>query len=540
MSPTQTAAADGSAAVAREVLSMRGIGKSFPGVRALEAVSLDVRAGQVHALLGENGAGKSTLMNVLSGGFVEYDGEIRIDGVPVAIHHPRDAKSLGIEMIHQELNLVQDLSIADNVFLGRELRTGRGTLDRPSMHARTRELLAGLGLILDPRRLVRRCKLAEQQLIEVAKALSQHVRVLVMDEPTSALADAEVRRLFDVIARLVDGGVAVIYISHRLEEIDKVADVVTVLRDGEQVGTVLQGSTSRSELIAMMVGRPMGELFPRPEHPPSATPCLRVSRLSADGDQAQGRAALHDVDVVVHEGEIVGLAGLMGAGRSELLQAIYGAAGRRVGGQITVGEKAYAPRSPAHGIGRHIAMVAEDRKGQSVVPGNTVRFNASLAALRRFAGWAGVDTKAERVAVGDVVTELRVRTPSLATDITTLSGGSQQKVVLARCLLTKPRVLLMDEPTRGIDVGAKAEIYALISDLAAQGTGILMASSELPELLAMCDRIVVLCEGRVTATLDRDEATQERILEAAMARQVVLDTTTSTESLARLIDSGDR
>ncbi|MGI8695524.1 MAG: sugar ABC transporter ATP-binding protein [Mycobacteriales bacterium] len=514
----------GDARAGAVVLAMRDIGKSFPGVRALDGVSVQVHEAEVHALLGENGAGKSTLMNVLAGGFTAYDGSIEVRGRPAAIYQPADAHALGIEMIHQELNLVPDLSIADNIFLGRELRTARGTLDRPTMHRRSRELLARLGLALDPKRLIRRCKLAEQQLIEVAKALSLGVRILVMDEPTSALADAEVERLFDVIRGLVADGVAVIYISHRLEELARIATTVSVLRDGRLVDTRQMTRSSRTELIALMVGRPMGDLFPRPEDPPSQQIRLSVRGLHADGDARAGRTALRAVDLEVCEGEIVGLAGLMGAGRSELLQAIYGVVpGGVTAGQIAIAGRRYAPRSPAYAIDRGIAMVAEDRKAQSLVLGNTVRFNASLASLDRFTHWTGVSTKEERAAVGEVITDLRVKTPSLATDVNNLSGGNQQKVVLGRCLLTRPQVLLMDEPTRGIDVGAKAEIYQLMSDLAGRGTGIVMASSELPELLAMCDRIVVLCEGRVTGNFDRTEATQERILDAAMARQVVLD-----------------
>ncbi|WP_460524853.1 sugar ABC transporter ATP-binding protein [Flindersiella endophytica] len=513
---------------AQTVLAMRGIGKSFPGVRALDGISLEVRSGEVHALLGENGAGKSTLCNILSGAFPHYDGEIEVRGEPANIHSPRDAQALGIAMIHQELELVPDMSIADNIFLGREPRTKRGTIDRRSMRTRSSELLAGLGLRLDPRRLIRHCRIAEQQLIEVAKALSLSVSILIMDEPTSALADAEVRRLFDVIRTLTARGVAVVYISHRLEELDEIADRVTVLRDGTYVGTVLREHAERAELIRMMVGRPLGELFPRlPATEGDAPERLRAENLCLEGDSRAGRAALHNVDLSVRAGEIVGLAGLMGAGRTEVLSAIYGAyADHLVRGRLTVDGARYRPRSPAYAIRRGLALVAEDRKTESLVPGNTVRFNASLAALKAFRRWFGVDARQERAAVAAQVEALRIRTPGLTTTVANLSGGNQQKVVLAKCLLTKPSVLLMDEPTRGIDVGAKAEIYALMSELAGQGAAIVMASSELPELLSMCDRILVLCEGRVTAEFAREEATQERVLEAATARQVVVSNAT--------------
>ncbi|MBO0829265.1 MAG: sugar ABC transporter ATP-binding protein, partial [Streptosporangiales bacterium] len=304
------------------VLAMRGITKTFPGVRALRGVDLTVRQGEVHAILGENGAGKSTLMNVLSGVFTDYGGTIEIAGEPVSIHHPRDAQELGVAMIHQELNLVPELSIADNIFLGREQRTTHGTLDRRQMDARARELLAELGLRLPPRRPVRQLKVAEQQLVEVAKALSLNVRVLVMDEPTSALADAEVQALFAVIRRLAARGAAVIYISHRLEELSEIADTVTVLRDGAYIGTRVIARTTRSELIQMMVGRPLGELFPRGERPRrDDVPVLHVANLSVTGDPRTGRMPVRGVSFDVHAGEIVGFAGLMGAGRTAVLEA---------------------------------------------------------------------------------------------------------------------------------------------------------------------------------------------------------------------------
>ncbi|WP_433185763.1 sugar ABC transporter ATP-binding protein [Actinoallomurus sp. CA-150999] len=515
------------------VLRMRGIAKSFPGVRALSGVELSVRAGEVAALLGENGAGKSTLMNVLAGVHADYEGVIEVGGEPVTIHSPKDAQRHGIGMIHQELNLVPELSIADNIFLGREPRTPWGTRDRKALHARTAELLEGLGLRLSPRRQVGRCRIAEQQLIEVAKALSLNVRILVMDEPTSALADAEVHRLFQVIRDLTGRGVGVIYISHRLEELEEIADSVTVLRDGAYIGRRAMAETTRPELIQMMVGRPLGDLFPRdPAEPSAGDPRpdgrhdgvrLRVAGLGLSPDG--GRTALHDIDLAVRPGEIVGLAGLMGAGRSEILEALFGAYGR-VRGRIELGGRPYRPRSPQYAIRRGLALIAEDRKAQSLVLTNTVAFNTSLAALGRFTRLF-VNRRRERAAVAEKIRELRVKTPGPNTIVNNLSGGNQQKVVLAKCLLTEPKMLLLDEPTRGIDVGAKAEIHALMSRLAATGTALLVVSSELPELLAMCDRILVLCEGRITGEFHRDpadgpKATQEDILAAAMARQAVL------------------
>lgn len=504
---------------------MHAISKTFPGVRALKDVSLTVREGEVHAILGENGAGKSTLVNVLSGAFTDYDGVVEMDGERVSIHHPRDAQRLGIAMIHQELKLVGELSIADNLFLGRELRTRYGTIDRPRMHAAARALLDNLGLDLDTHRIVRQCRTAEQQLIEVAKALSGHLRVLIMDEPTSALADAEVERLFAVIRRLTRGGVAVIYISHRLEELYEMADRVTVLRDGAYIDTRRTAQTSRAELVQMMVGRPLCESFRQAEgNSIGHLPVLGVKHLSVRGDPHTRRTALHDVTLNVHAGEILGLAGLMGAGRTEVLETIYGVHPHAVvRGFLNLGGRPYQPRSPRHAIRSGLALIAEDRKRQSLLPQHTVRFNVSLAALPRFLRGPMVDDRRERAAVSEIVGDLRVKAPGLETPVSHLSGGNQQKVVLARCLLTRPDVLLLDEPTRGIDVNAKAEIYALMGALAAGGSGILMASSELPELLAMCDRILVLCEGRVSAEFGHEEATQEGILAAAMARETVLD-----------------
>jgi ABC-type sugar transport system ATPase subunit len=510
------------------LLRMRDIGKQFPGVRALSGVDLTVHAGEVAALLGENGAGKSTLMNVLAGVHADYEGVIEVDGQTVHVRSPKSAAHHGIAMIHQELNLVPELSISDNLFLGRELRTVRGTLDRKAMHARTAELLAELGLALPPRRPVRLCRIAEQQLVEVAKALNGSLRILVMDEPTSALAEAEVERLFAVIRGLTRRGVGIVYISHRLEELERIADSVTVLRDGAYVGRRGIDQTDREELVSLMVGRPLGELFPRDAAQRSDGPVrLAATGLTLTPGPGQGGATLHGVDLEVRAGEIVGIAGLMGAGRSEVLEALYGARGR-VGGEVTLDGRPYRPSSPAAAIARGIALVAEDRKTQSLVLGNTVRFNTTLAALGRYRRpWLTVDRRAEKAAATKQNVALRTKTSSMETVVGTLSGGNQQKVVLAKCLLTEPSLLLVDEPTRGIDVGAKAEIHGLLDSLAQQGTAILAVSSELPELIGMCDRIIVLCEGRVTGEFHRDPARgpvvdQEAILTAAMARQAVL------------------
>ncbi len=500
------------------LLEMRDIIKSFPGVRALKGVSLCVRAGEVRAMLGENGAGKSTLMNILDGVFADYGGEIRIDGQPVSIRSPRDAQNLGVAMIHQELNLVPELSVSDNIFLGRELRTPYGTIDRPRMRRETARLLARLDLTTPPARPVRLLRIAEQQLIEVAKALSLNARILIMDEPTSALAESEVERLFGVIRQLSARGVAIIYISHRLEELPRIAHTVTVMRDGEHIGTRPLAEVSRAEMIHMMVGRPLQELFPKTVNT-SDRELLRVEHLELHGDVGE-RRRLHDVTFTLHAGEIVGLAGLLGAGRTEVLETIFGVYPRRVvRGHVVLDDRPLDARSPHAAIRRGLAFITEDRKGQSLVTLLSVRFNISLAALGRFVRWLVVNQRDERAAVQESIRDLRIKTPSPATIVNTLSGGNQQKVVLAKCLLAQPRVLLMDEPTRGIDVGAKAEIYALMNQLTAAGLGIIMVSSELPELLAMCDRILVLCEGRLTGEFQRGAVTQEMILTAATSRE---------------------
>jgi ribose transport system ATP-binding protein len=508
----------------RVVLRMRDIRKSFGGVHALSGVDLDVHEGEVAALLGENGAGKSTLMNILAGVFTNYGGSIEFAGEPVTLHSPKQAAAHGIAMIHQELNLVPEMSVADNILLGSEPRTARGTVDRRAMRERARELLNEVGLDVEPRRLIRQCRIAEQQLIEVAKALSLDVRLLVMDEPTSALADAEVKRLFTVIRQLTARGVAVIYISHRFEELETIADSVTVLRDGSYVGRRTMTETGRDELIAMMVGRPLGELYPRSaatadEHDVR----MRIDGLELAGDRRVNRAALHDVHLTVRAGEIVGIAGLMGSGRSEVLQSIYGSFPQRdVRGRIEIAGRPYRPRTPKYAIKRGLALVAEDRKAQSLILDNTIRFNASLAALPAVSKFGVVRKRKERQLVAEQARALRVKAPSVETIVSNLSGGNQQKIVLAKCLMTDPSVVLLDEPTRGIDVGAKAEVYELMNRLAGQGSALVMVSSELPELLATCDRIIVLCEGRVTAELSRAEATQERILAAAMDRSTAL------------------
>ena len=503
------------------MLEIRNISKRFPGVRALHDVSFVVERGEVHALIGENGAGKSTLMKLLSGVYPDYDGELLLDGQPLALTSPSDAQHRGIATIHQELNLIPELTIAENIFLGREPRTAAGLLDVRRMERESRALLERLSLRIPPDRPIKWLRVGEQQLVEVAKALSLDARLLILDEPTSALSQAEIERLFAVVAALKEHGVTMIYISHKLDEIFRIADRVTVLRDGEYIGTLPIAEATSMRLIQMMVGRSLNDLYPK-EMAPVKEQALRVENLSLLPDGRRGGRELSGITFTVRGGEIIGIAGLMGAGRTELLETLFGVHPvARVRGEISLAGKPRRIASPRDAIRAGIAFVTEDRKTQSLILQQSVAHNITLAALDRFLRINVIRRREESDAVSRSMSALRIKSPSPDVEVDKLSGGNQQKVALAKSLLTRPLVLLLDEPTRGIDIGAKAEIYGLISRLAQNGAAIVMASSELPELLAMCDRILVLCDGRLTADLTRAEATQERIMEAATARQRV-------------------
>ncbi|MGW4499099.1 sugar ABC transporter ATP-binding protein [Micromonospora sp. NPDC004336] len=503
------------------IVGMAGIAKRFGGVHALRGVDLTLRAGEVHALLGENGAGKSTLINILSGVVTDYDGEITIGGHPVRFAGPAAAQAAGVATIHQELDLVPALSVAENLVLGREPRTRLRTLDRRAATRAARDWLAPLGARIDPRRPVGSLRVGEQQLVEIAKALSLDARVLVMDEPTAALAEAEVRRLMSTIRALRQRGVAVVYISHRLEEIEQIADRATVLRNGEVAGTLRPDRADRQRIITLMVGRPAETLFgegsagtPRAAGPP----LLEVDELAVRPRGARpGRCEPAGVSLTVRAGEIVGLAGLMGAGRTELLETLYGAGppGRR-SGRVTLAGRPYAPRGPRAALRAGVGFVPEDRRRSALVLEHPVGRSIVLAALRRLTTAGFVRSGRERDAVRRQVAALAIKTASATAPVGSLSGGNQQKVVFARHLLTRPRLLLLDEPTRGVDVGAKAEIYRLLRRLADDGMGILLASSELPELTGVCDRIVVLRRGRAVAELPAHGCGGEDILTAAM------------------------
>jgi ribose transport system ATP-binding protein len=497
------------AALDAPLLLMRGIAKSFPGVRALDGVSFDVRAGEVHALVGENGAGKSTLMKILAGAQPADAGEIDIDGKPVVIDDPRTAERLGIGMIYQEFNLVPDLGVIENIVLGVEPRRGL-FLDKRAAGSEVADVLGELGIALPLDRPARRLSVAEQQLTEIAKCLVRHARLIVMDEPTAALTDRETDALFALIAKLKAQGVAFVYISHRLEELPRIADRVTVLRDGKAVETRPIAQMPPDDVIRLMVGRPLESHFP--DLPPVAADgpvVLDVRGLSADGG-----VPVHEVSFAVHAGEIVGLAGLVGAGRTDIVRAIAGADIPTVG-EIRIAGTRVVIRSPHDAIRAGIAFITEDRKAQGLVLGMTVRENTTLAHLDHFERGAFVDKPAEIIATNEEIADLRIRTPSSEQTVRNLSGGNQQKVVLGKWLIGDAHVFLFDEPTRGIDVGAKAEIYALMIELLRRGAAIVMVSSELPEVLGMSHRVLVVRDGRIQAEFGRADATPDKIIAAA-------------------------
>jgi D-xylose transport system ATP-binding protein len=503
------------------LLELRAITRDFPGVRALDQVSFDLRGGEIHALCGENGAGKSTLLKVVSGFYPagSYGGEILLDGVPARFRSIHAAEARGIALISQELALVPELSVGDNLLLGRE-PVRAGLIDRAAAEADSARALSLVGLEVDPACPVRELGVGQQQLLEIAKALLKQARVLVLDEPTAALTERDVERLFGLLRDLRARGVAIAYVSHRLDEIFRIADRITVLRDGRSVGGGPAHEIERHRVIALMVGREVDELYPRPPLPPVGPPALAVSGLCVAHPANPARQAVADVSFEVAPGEVLGIAGLMGAGRTALLAALFGAARGAVGGTLALGggPPLAPPRSPREAIARGIALVSEDRKRYGLVPGGTVVDNLSLVALGRFARRGLIDEAARERACDAQVRALRVRAPGLGTPAARLSGGNQQKLVLGKWLLARPRVLLLDEPTRGVDVGARAEIYDLVGSLARDGVAVVMASSDLPELLGLSHRVIVLSEGRCTAVFGPGEATPEAVMAAATRR----------------------
>lgn len=485
------------------VVEIRGVSKRFPGVQALEDVSLDIRPGEIHAVAGENGAGKSTLMKLLSQLERPSDGSIEVEGKPVRFRNPRYAQRLGIAMVHQEFALAPHLTIADNLALGRE-KTRGGLIVRASEKRRARELLERVRLDINPRRRVATLSVADQQRVEIAKALAVDAKVVIMDEPTATLTEPEIDDLFQLIEGLKADGIAIFYISHRLEEVVRIADRVTVMRDGQVVETLDKGDFDEPRLVSLMVGREIDNLYPKHE-----TEIGEVV-LRAEGITRPG--ILHDCSFEVRAGEILGFAGLIGAGRTELARAVF-AADPITEGRTELDGKQLKLSSPSEAITAGIGYLTEDRKGEGLAMQLPVEQNITLARVPGPGIW--IDRRHERQAAKRRVEELDIRTPSLRTPVEALSGGTQQKVVVARWLETDARVLFFDEPTRGIDVGAKAELFKLMGELAAEGKAIVFISSYLPELTNMCDRIVVLRDGRTVGEMSRNEFDEERIMALA-------------------------
>ncbi|MCD5364286.1 sugar ABC transporter ATP-binding protein [Chromobacterium aquaticum] len=489
-------------------VSMRGICKAFGPVKVLEAVDFSVRGGEVHALMGENGAGKSTLMKILSGVYQADAGEIRINDQVVTIRSTRDAEAHGIAIIHQELNLIPQLSVMENLFLGREREHSRcGVINRASMRREASQILQQLGAgQIDPEQEAGQLSIGRQQMVEIAKALSLNAKLLIMDEPTAALTEREIEALFAFMEQLKQRGVAIVYVSHRMEEIFRVCDKISILRDGCFVGERQIAATDFDEVVRLMVGREIGDRFPKRDVAPGAVR-LQVEALADDG-------RIEGIAFDARAGEVLGVAGLMGAGRSEILNVLFGVKPRRRGSVRLDGVELNI-RQPGDAIAAGIAYVTEDRKSQGLVLGMSLRENASLVHLRRHARLGVINGRSEREEAGRLIEQLRIRTRDAELDVKSLSGGNQQKVVFAKWLAESPKVLLLDEPTRGVDVGGKAEIYHIINQLAAAGVAIVMVSSELPEVMAMSDRILVIHEGRQAGLFDACAVSQEDIMAAA-------------------------
>ena len=503
------------AAVQRAVLAARGICKDFSSVRVLQAVDFELRAGEVHALMGENGAGKSTLMKIIAGVHTAYDGEISIDGRPVRFDSVRDAERAGIAIIHQELNLVRELTVADNIFLGREPLVAGLIVDKKQMVRSAAALLQRLGIAIDPDSRIAGLRVGEQQLVEIARALSLDARILIMDEPTSALSSAECEILFKVVRQLAAAGVAIVYISHRIDEVMELADRVTVLRDGCHVVTAPIAELSRGAIIKAMVGREMATGDHAPADRAGAI-VLSVRDLTLEVVGRRGwRRVLDRVSFDLKQGEILGIGGLLGSGRSEILESIFGSARGQRSGEIRVRGQRARINSPVDAGRNGIALVTEDRKERGLHLAASIEDNVALPSIHVLARFGLRDFAAEADMARKVVKDIGVRCTGIEQVAATLSGGNQQKVVIGKWLATRPSILLLDEPTRGIDVGAKREIYDLVFALAAQGIGIVVVSSELPELLLLSDRVLVMCEGRPTGILARAEATQESVMRLA-------------------------
>ena len=494
------------------LIRMEGIEKRFPGVHALNQCHFELRAGEVHALVGENGAGKSTLMKIIGGIYHKDAGHIYLNGGEVEIQNPRQAQHLGISIIHQELNLMPHLTVAQNIYIGREPRGKVNfVVDDKTTNKQADGLFEMLSLDLDPDTKVADLTVAKQQMIEIAKALSFNAKILIMDEPTAALTDAEIEDLFTIIRQLRQNGVGIVHISHRLEELKLIADRVTVMRDGRMIDTLLTEEASIDKIISLMVGRIIFESAPEIPENPSEEVVLEVRNLNLG-------KALRNVNFNLKKGEILGFAGLMGAGRTDVARAIFGA-DKIDSGEIFINGKQVQIKNPKDAVASGIGYLSEDRKRYGLALGMDVKENIVMASMKRFIRWhSWMDFKKAASRAGEMVEALNIKTPNLEQKIKFLSGGNQQKVVMGKWLTADTNILIFDEPTRGIDVGAKSEIYKLLNDLAQSGKSIIMISSELPEILRMSHRVVVMCEGRVTGILDADEMTQESIMKYATMR----------------------
>ena len=488
------------------LLSLSGIDKSFPGVKALDGAQLNVYPGQVMALMGENGAGKSTMMKVMTGIYQADAGQIILNGEPVSFGGPRQSQAAGISIIHQELNLIDDLSIAENIFLGREPQKFPGLIDWRKMFSEADALLARLNVQRSSREKMGALPLGEQQMIEIAKALSFESNIIVMDEPTDSLTEHETDSLFKVIRELREQGVGIVYISHRLQEIFTICDRVTVMRDGQFIAESAVSELTEESLIELMVGRKLKDLYPRIEHK-SGKVSMKVRNLSGKG--------ISDISFDLHEGEILGFNGLMGAGRTELMRVLFGDAWR-IGGEVELYGKPVHPTHPSEGIKAGIAYISEDRKGDGLVLGMSVKQNMSLSSLNALSNMGAIKADAELEQATYFKQAFNIKPPSLDQPIGKLSGGNQQKAAIAKGLMANPKVLILDEPTRGVDVGAKKEIYQLINQYKQKGMSIILVSSDMPEVMGMSDRIMVMSGGRISGEFDATQVTQEQLLAAAI------------------------
>ena len=489
------------------LLEVRGISKVFPGVKALKDVSFDVRKGEVHALCGENGAGKSTLIKILTGVHARTTGEYYLEGKSVDFKNTKQSIDAGISCIYQELSMVPLLDVAKNLYLGNQPLTKAGTLNNKKMYEEAKGVLERINLKVSPKKLVADLSVAQQQMVEIGRALTRQSKVIIMDEPTSSLTDSEKDTLHDLIRKLRDEGVSVIYISHKLEDVLEISDRITVIRDGEKIITLDAKQTDKSTLIAHMIGRTLDNLYNKVPAE-AGEEAIRVEGLTRNG-------VFSDVNFYARRGEVVGFFGLVGAGRSEIMRAIFGV-DRFQSGKIFVEGKEVKANTPVRAVKQGIALVPEDRKLEGLTLRLSVLFNMTLVKINQINRFGVIDKKAQRAAAEEYVGKTRVKTPSLAQKVYNLSGGNQQKVVISKWLMMNPKILILDEPTRGIDVAAKAEIYGLISELANAGVCVLVVSSEIPEILGICDRLYTVCEGEITADLSVKETTSEEILAYAL------------------------